>query len=184
MLLTHYTHKCNLPAIRKSGKIWCAHSLMEQHGRLDLARARRKHSEKIAPGVILRDQSVLKKGRIKAYAMDFDEFVEYLNGHVFFWADTVNGNKARHGFRRKYKRPDHVGLRCHLDDLRSANRGVSILFAPYNSAWEGMWLPFCPLESDKEASAVEVNVPERVRLPDNTQQEGEDGEWRPFFPSC
>ena len=179
MLLTHYTHKCNRPAIEGGGRILSALSLMELHGRMDLARERRKECEQIASGVMLRDQSVLRKSRVKECSMDFEDFVEYLNGHVFFWADTVKGEKARRGFRKKY--PNDVGLRCRLDDLREANPDVKILFAPYNSAWEGRWFPFCRLTPDKEESAVEVNFPEKVRLPDNTQIECEGGNWRDFF---
>ena len=173
MLLTHYTHKCNRPAIEESGRILSARSLMELHGRMDLARVKRKRCEQIAPGVthgvILRDQSVLRKSRVKECSMDFEDFVEYLNGHVFFWADTDNGNKCRRGFRKKYPRPNHVGLRCRLDDLREANPEADILFAPYNSAFEGRWIQFCRLTPDKEELAVEVNFPGAVQLPDKVE---------------
>ena len=169
MLLTHYTHKCNRPAIEGGGRILSALSLMELHGRMDLARERRKECEQIASGVILRDQSVLRKGKEKERCMDFKDFVKYLNRHVFFWADTVEGEKARRGFRKKYPRPNHVGLRCRLDDLREANPDADIFFAPYNSAFEGRWIQFCRLTPDKEELAVEVNFPGAVQLPDKVE---------------
>ena len=175
MLLTHYTHKCNRPAIEGGGRILSALSLMGLHGRMDLARERRKECEQIASGVMLRDQSVLRKSRVKECSMDFEDFVEYLNGHVFFWADTVEGEKARRGFRearrgfREKKYPNDVGLRCRLDDLREANPEADILFAPYNSAFEGRWIQFCRLTPDKEELAVEVNFPGAVRLPDKVE---------------
>ena len=190
MLLTHYTHKCNRPAIEGGGRILSALSLMEQHGRMDLARERRKCCEQIAPGVILRDQQPLRPRIVLSDGASFADFVKYLNGHVFFWPDSSAGKRRREAFRaKKYQHPHHIGLRCDLQSLRDANPGVRILFSPFNSGStprsprkspRSLRL-FQPLKSRGGRPLAEVVVRGVVRLPDNTQIECEDGQWHPFF---
>ena len=178
MLLTHYTHKCNRPAIEGGGRILSALSLMELHGRMDLARERRKECEQIASGVILRDQQPLRPRIVLSDGASFADFVKYLNGHVFFWSDYhLDGERYRENFRAIYSRPCHIGLRCDLRSLRDANPGVEILFSPFNSGSTPRSPKKSPrslnlfqsLESRGGQRLAEVVVRGEVRLPDKVE---------------
>ena len=187
MLLTHYTDRCNLKAIREDRVLKCALSLMELRGRLDLARTRRVDSTPIACGVVLRDQQPLDEKRLVfCDGSTLPDFVEYLNGHVFFWAGD---NDRRKSFCDKYPRSKCIGLRCNLSSLRAANPDAEILFSPYNSGstpYNPKKSPRClnlfqPLNSRRDRPIMEIVVRGRIQLPDNTEQECEDGEWVRFF---
>ena len=191
MLLIHYTDKRNLAAIRESGVLKCALSLMTPGEAKTHAREKRADSVPLSRAV-LRDQQPLFPRIVLSDGASFADFVRYLNRHVFFWPNSSAGEKCREAFRRKYQHPDHIGLCCNLRDLRDANKGAEILYSPYNSGStprnpkkspRSLDL-FQPLESRGGRRLVEVVVRGQVWLPDNTQQEGEDGKWSPFFPSC
>ena len=172
MLLIHYTDKRNLAAIRESGVLKCALSLMTSGEAEELACVPRPQDKPVSCGAILRDQKPLLK------VAPPPERVKYLNGFVFFWTDTVKGDSARCRFRIKYRHPAHVGLRCWLGDL-----GADVLYALGNSGTREDWVRFRRVESHEEGMAVEAVVQGQVQLPCNTQVECEDGKWRPFFPS-
>ena len=189
MLLTHYTDCRNLEAIKKSGILKCALRLMTQTEEKVHAEEKREDSIPFARAV-LRDQKPLFPRIVLSDGASFADFVKYLNGHVFFWSDYHSaGKRYRENFRAIYPHPRHIGLRCDLQSLRDANPGVEILFSPFNSGStprspkkspRSLNL-FQPLESRGGQRLAEVVVWKEVRLPDNTQIECEDGNWRDFF---
>ena len=175
MNLTHYTDRRNLEAIRKSGFLRCALSLMTPSEAKVHANEKRPEPLPLSRA-ILRDQQPLFPRIVFSDGATFAEFVKYLNGHVFFWPDTSDGEKYRQSFREKYQHPAHVGLRCGLRDLRDANPDAEVLFSPYNSG-STPWFPeksprslslFQPLKSRGRERLVEVVVRGQVQLPNNT----------------
>lgn len=188
MLLTHYTDSRNVEVIREGRVLRCALSLMDRRERSRLAREPRPDSLMVSCGAVLRDQKPLTSGRIVLCdGVKFDEFVRYLNGHVFFWSDKHPSKKYHKNFRGKYRYPKHVGIRCRLADLRDANPRAEILYSPWNSGST----PHAPKSSPrclnlfqplpKVGRIAEVVVRGKVNLPKNTEIEYDDGEWRSFF---
>ncbi|MGI9337790.1 MAG: DUF7002 family protein [Gammaproteobacteria bacterium] len=187
MLLTHYTHWRNIEAIRQKGVLLCALSLMNKREQARLAGTKRDKSEQVSCGAILNDQQPLNRVRLVfSDGARFDDFVRYLNGHVFFWPNNYAGEQARNNFRGKYRHPGHIGLRCPLADLREKH---DILYSPYNSGsmpripdkYPRHLNLFQPIEKRGDQRLVEVVVRGKVYLPKNTKVEYENGEWRPFF---
>ena len=176
MILTHYTDQRNLAVIRGSGVLKCALSLMTPREAKSLAGEKRMDSIPLLRAV-LRDQQPLFPRIVLSDGASFADFVRYLNGHVFFWASSSAGEKCREGFRLKYPRPDHIGLRCNLRDLQDVNPNTEILYSPFNSGStprsprkspRSLNL-FQPLKSRGGHRLVEVVVRGKIRLPDNTK---------------
>ena len=189
MFLIHYTDRCNLEMIRECRVLKCARSLMTPDEVTKWARVPRPELVPLSCGAVLRDQQPLTSRIVLSDGAPFAEFVQYLNGHVFFWPDSSDGKRHRKTFRARYQHPCNVGLRCDLRSLRDANPGVEILFSPFNSGStprspkkspRSLNL-FQPLETRGGQRLAEVVVWNEVRLPDNTQIECEDGNWRDFF---
>ena len=188
MFLTHYTdanytdaNESNLDRIQKTRILRCAFWLMTPAEAEEIVCVPRWVNTLLPScGVLLRDQKPLCVRKIPATP----EEVRQLNEYVFFWGDSRKADFRRKQFQRKYKR---LGcflsrLGCSLDDLRSANSGKDILYACENTGGEKGGGRYCPLRSPaEETRAVEVVVRGEVRLPDNTQIECEDGNWRDFF---
>ena len=176
MVLTHYTDARNLDAIKESGILKCALFLMTPDEAKIHAEKKRADSIPLSRAV-LRDQQPLYPHIVLSDGATFADFVKYLNGHVFFWPDISAGIKSRKSFRTKYQRPDHIGLRCNLQDLRDANQETRILHSPFNSGStprspkkspRSLNL-FQPLESHSGRRIVEVVVRGEVRLPDKVE---------------
>ena len=184
MLLTHYTDasadESNLDRIRKTRILRCALRLMTPAEAEKIVCVPRRKNTPLLCGVILRDQQPLLNRKIPPTP----EEVRRLNEHVFFWGCNKWGRFHRRRIQRKYKQ---LGcflsrLGCSLDDLRSANPGKDILYACENSGGTKSGVRHYLLQSSaEEARAAEVVVQGEVRLPDNTQIECEDGQWRDFF---
>ena len=169
MVLTHYTDERNLDAIRESGILKCALSLMTLDEAKELACIPRPQCKPISCGAILRDQQPLLCREIPPTP----EEVKRLNEYVFFWADPIGEkeNFSRKMFYRKYKRLKrfHLRLRCSLGDLRSVNPGIDILYAPCNLGAKDGGGQYRLLHPNKEKMAVEVVVRGEVRLPDKVE---------------
>ena len=179
MFLIHYTDRCNLEMIRECRVLKCARSLMTPDEVTKWARVPRPKPVPLSCGAVLRDQQPLLDAAEP-------EHIEYLNEHVFFWAESEGGkgNFLRHMFYQKYKRRKcfHLGLRCSLCALRETNPRVGVLHASRNiGTKQGKALRHHPLQPHEEKRAKEVVVRGEVLLPGNTQIECEDGQWRDFF---
>ena len=121
----------------------------------------------------------------------FADFVKYLNGHVFFWSDYHSaGKRYRENFRAIYPHPLHIGLRCRFAKFARCESGSGDSVFPVQFRLHAAkpkkesplpeFIP-APLESRGGQRLAEVVVRKEVRLPDNTQIECEDGNWRDFF---
>ena len=179
MFLIHYTDRCNLEMIRECRVLKCARSLMTPDEVTKWARVPRQEPVPLSCRAVLRDQQPLLDAAEP-------EHIEYLNEHVFFWAESEGGkgNFLRHMFYQKYKRRKcfHLGLRCSLCALREANPCVGVSHAPHNvGTTQGKTLRHRPLQPHEEKRAKEVVVRGEVRLPDSTEQKCDGGQWVPFF---
>lgn len=191
MWLTHYTDCQNYRKIQDTRVLRCALRLMNEDESVHHARTKRSKSLPLTAAV-LRDQQPLTERIVLCDGATFDDFVEYLNGHVFFWPSNYTGEQCREKFQQRYARSGHIDiqLRCRLSDLRAANPDAKILFSSYNSGAtprDPEKSPRCrnlfqPLESRGGKRLVEVVVRGEVQLPDNTEVKCEKDEWREFFP--
>jgi hypothetical protein len=85
--------------------------------------------------VHIRDQDPLQPSNMKLDAgWDIERFVEYLNGHVFFWPGTSSGPvvSGRNHFSR-YGSEKPVVLRLPTSAALLANEPTAPLFCRYNS---------------------------------------------------
>ena len=187
--LTHYTNRRNVGAIRKGGILRCALSLMSDRERKGWAEKARRDCVLLESGAVLRDQSPLTERLVFSDGATLAQFVRYLNGHVFFWPDRFRGKKCHDSFRAKYRRPKNVGLRFGFADLREANPKAEFLYSPYNSGSmprnpkespRSLCL-FQPLQSRGSERLVEIVVRGKIRLPENTEVEDDNGKWGLFF---
>jgi hypothetical protein len=104
----------------------------------ELARSRRRKCLELkdASGPVhIRDQAPLHRGAITLQGgWDFEELVEHINRHVFFWPGEEGGpirEGNNHFERYRLERP--VLLRMLTVDLFQANAALSPLFCKYNS---------------------------------------------------
>ncbi len=189
MRLIHYTCRRNLDGIKKTRELRCASSLMNA-GEKKIHAGKKRPESTQCEATVLRDQQPLTERIVFSDGTTFPEFVEYLNEHVFFWPDSHAGEQAREGFRNKYSySEEQVGLRCQLDDLIAENPGMEILFSRYNSGAtprSPRKSPRCrklfqPLKARNGSRLVEVVAHGKVRLPDDTEWECDEGRWSKFF---
>jgi len=136
--LYHVTAKENIAILRAQGELLSARSIFERGGRHELLRTRRRdHTDVCVDGTVyrVRDQRPLHPGSMALTGeMAFEEFVELLNGLVFFWPGLERGPidmGLRHFVRYRHESPLvlRVGLRALLD----ANPGISPKVASVNS---------------------------------------------------
>ena len=192
--LIHYTDRRNLERIKETGTLRSALCLMREAKDMSYEKQKRKQSVQVG-NAVLRDQQPLNSRIVFCDGATLPEFIEYLNGHVFFWPSSGEGKQYRMNFRKKYKHPKHIGLRCRLSDLCSANGKKDILFSPYNSGSA----PQVSLEksprhlnlfqslksrkskSCKNKTLVEIVIKGEIRLPHNTEYEKKVEKWVPLF---
>lgn len=198
--LYHLTDRSNLEFIRETKTLFPASSLMKRAGRLDLTRLRRlNHERLIVDGqtILVRDQAPLCAGNMTLPAnYEIGDFVENLNGRVFFWPGTVKGPiryGARHFERYRTERP--VILRVEYESLMDANRGSPPEFCRYNSGAprcaHGHKSPrgphtFVPATSFQGTTGqiVEVTFESEIVLPTDTLfGTGPAGPWHTLFTS-
>jgi hypothetical protein len=112
--------------------------LIEQSGQLDLLSIKRKGSVELKiddQTVMLRDQAPLHQGNLLLPAgYTFANFIQRLNGRVFFWPGTSSG-PISYGLRHfeRYKADKPVILRVQSLALIQANLSVEPLYCFYNS---------------------------------------------------
>lgn len=183
--LYHLTATSNLDRIRSTRCLFSAASIYEQAGQRDALRARRKRSDSIVVNgdtVIIRDQQPLHAGNMALSAgVGFEDFVAYLNRHVFFWPGDDDG-PIGYG-RRHFAR--YAGEDCHIVkvrtvDLIAANRDTPLLVSRCNSGsprWSGgraaprglATFVLAELFEGTAGRVVEVVFRNEVRLPGSTQ---------------
>ena len=190
MWLIHYTDRRNLQAIRETRMLKSALLLMNETEKKYYARKKRGESLPLKNGAVLRDQQPLSDRIVFCGGTNLSEYIEYLNTHVFFWPASSAGKQYRKNFREKYPHPEHIGLRCKLDDLREANPDAEILFSKYNSGATPRCNPaksprclrlFRPLEKRRGEKLVEIVVQNENILPHNTEKECAAEKWRRLF---
>ena len=182
MELFHLIDSRNFDALRASGVLRCASSLMSADERKQYEKTKRNEDVTLASGVVLRDQQPLTERIVFCDDTTFPEYVAYINGHVFFWPV-----KSPDGFCNKYSH--HIVLRCQLGALKEENPKKDILFSPYNSG-STLGCPnssprsrslFQPIALQGKKSPKEIVVRGEVKLPRNTQYKNERGAWCDFF---
>src|SRR5207245_9812465 len=112
--------------------------LMEQAGRLDLLRIRRRRHETVAIGriiILLRDQSPPHKGGMELQGnCNYGDVVEIINRRIFFWPGTDVG-PISYGLRHfeRYHSEKPVILRVRLQSLLESSPDVGPTLCRYNS---------------------------------------------------
>jgi hypothetical protein len=127
----------NVSIIRKSGELFCATELVRRSGNTSMLRAKRRDSVIIPFGsdsVHVRDQAPLYENNIEFdQGLTFADWIEVLNGHVFFWPGTKKG-PIGYGQRHfeKYRLSSPCMLRIEFNAIVAANT-MEPRFSKYNS---------------------------------------------------
>lgn len=111
---------------------------MEQAGRHDLIRTRRREHKQIKIGdilVLVRDQAPLHKGNLALPpGFTYEDLVESINKRIFFWPGTAAG-PISYGVRHfeRYQHENPVILRINSRSMFHANPDIEPRFCRYNS---------------------------------------------------
>jgi hypothetical protein len=195
--LYHLTARENLPRIKATQSLVCAASLLSAVGETPVIRQKRRgmHSVAIAgTKVCIRDQDPLYRGKMALETgWTFEDFIELLNGHVFFWAGLAHqpvGAGLRHFDRYQGEHP--VVLRARFADLVAANKEAGPFFCKYNSGSPRVTYgnpsprgsqTFVPAQAAafSPSNVVEVVFRRSVTLPVGTERaDGYGGPWQPL----
>jgi hypothetical protein len=136
--LFHLTSSENLERILRTRRLESAMSLFRQARRTDLGRVRRRDHTVVqvaGESVRLRDQAPLHEGNMALERnWTFEDFVAYLNNHVFFWPGAADGPIA-YGVRHyeRYAEEKPVILRIPTAALLASNARQHPHFCRYNS---------------------------------------------------
>jgi hypothetical protein len=134
----HVTDRTNVARLRRLRCIQPAADLLNLAGQKELIRQRRTEAKTIvidSETVILKDQSPLIFANVVlAPVWSAEDFVEYLNEHVYFWPGS-SGGPVESGARLhdRYRVEEPAVVRVRTADLLSANQSQVPLFCPYNS---------------------------------------------------
>lgn len=198
--LYHLTARSNLKRIRETKTLFPAAALMERAGRADLIRLRRRSHERLnidGQAILLRDQAPLRRGNLMLPSgYQFEDFIENLNGRVFFWPGTA-ARPIESGIRHfeRYREEQPLILRVDYRSLIDDNSDINPEFCRYNSGSprcsHGKKIPRGPntfvTEPDFEGTAsqvVEVTFGSEVDLPLNTLfGKNPKGPWHSLFPT-
>jgi hypothetical protein len=196
--LYHLTRRENLHSIKQYMQLESASRLADAAGKTELIRERRTSHVRLPKAgndVVLCDQAKLHKANIQfSPGWEFDDFLQHLNTHVFFWAGSENKPVA-HGVRHfnRYHEEAPVIIRIPIGSLLRKNSSAVPLFCKFNSG-----SPRCaygkrsPRGSDTFVSAetctftaghvVEVVFRDFVFLPQDLKISNSiAGEWGPLF---
>jgi hypothetical protein len=132
----HVTDQANLRRLRTVRCLHPASELLSLASRDELIRQKRPEKVQIIIGrdtIVLKDQRPLRFANVEfAPGWRKEDFVAYLNGHVFFWAKHPGGSTGHASrFQNHYAR-DAI-LRIPTKKLIEANRSAEPLFCPYNA---------------------------------------------------
>lgn len=190
--LYHATSRENLAGIKAEAFLDPAAALMRRSGRADLLRWRRRQPIALHVGdhiAIVGDQIPLDPDTISLErGWAFEDFVEYLNEHVFFWPGTAEG-PLKTGVHMPVGLEDEhtIMLRLPTADLFSVNEDEP-RFCPVNvravrsedarRSRRGSHLFAIAAEfGRRETDVVEVGYRSRVELPASTMIR-DAGSWR------
>ena len=136
--LFHLTAASNVEGILQEGMLHPAQRLFADAGMAGEASVRRRDHVTVdvnGRSVLIRDQAPLHAGNMAlSGGMSFEDFVAFLNGHVFFWPGTSTG-PISYGTRHFLR---YVNEQCRVlvfstEALAGANTALSPLFSSYNS---------------------------------------------------
>lgn len=194
--LFHLTSRTNLACIRDERALFSASYLLHRAGRMDLNRVRRIDPTKIdvdGDTVELRDQRPLHRGPMRLEGgWTYEDFVEHVNGLVFFWPGGENG-PISYGVRHfaRYREETPVIIRIPTGELIRGGRRV--LYSRCNSGAprcsRGMHARRGPntfVGADqfdgRPGQVVEVAFQGRIAIPRSAMRSGVGGEiWRPLW---
>ena len=198
--LYHLTARMNVDRIREEGRLDCAATLLRAGGRECVVRQRRESSEEISVcgrSIHIRDQRPLHCRNMDLHGCwCFEDWVEHLNGWVFFWPGTERRPVCSGvGHYKRYKREgeDVRVIRICTKDTFDENRPAKPRFSRHNSGsprpYGGKRSPRGPNtivpgdQFDRTPwKVVEVAYRKQVALPESAQVACTPfGEWRPLF---
>lgn len=196
--LYHLTARMNVERIRDERRLDCAATLLRAGNRKSMVRQRRESYEVIRLGdrcIHIRDQYPLHRKNMSLLGgWGFEDWVEHLNGLVFFWPGR-DERPVCSGVRhyQRYKGDEVCVIRVGTKDTFDKNRPAEPRFSRYNSGSprcsKGQPSPRGPdtiVPGDRfdgtPCKVVEVAYCEQVALPESAQVACTPfGEWRPLF---
>jgi len=192
----HLTAADNVSLIRQAGRLYSAAKMLRAANRdADVRRVRREQARIQHGGVLvsLRDQQPLRaKNCALSGLWSFDDLVEHLNDHVYFWP----GNESRpissglNHFKR-YKSEDAVVLKIQTSALFLSNPAAVPLFSRFNSGaprWSGgkpsprgpdLFMPAASFNGSP-AEVIELVFRDEITLPANVAIL-QPAQWRALF---
>lgn len=196
--LYHLTARMNVERIREEGRLDCAATLLRAGDRESVVRQRRESCEVVRvrdSSIHIRDQRPLHRKNMSLLGgWGFEDWVEHLNGLVFFWPGSDERpvcNGVRH--YQRYKGDEVCVIRVGTKDTFDKNRPAEPRFSRYNSGSprcsKGKRSPRGPDTivsgdrfKDAPSDVVEVAYRKQVTLPKSAQVACTPfGEWRPLF---
>jgi hypothetical protein len=187
--LFHSTSLSNFDEIRRNYSLQSARKLIG-NAQSNISLCSRRLQRTVCGDVTLQSQRTLIEKNVTWEAgCSLDNFVELLNGYVFFWPGTMRGpvNNGRYHFTSKDGPGDAVILR--VPSRHVLNEATRARFSRYNSGsprWaHGKASPrgsntFCSPNTfaGTASEVVEVVIEECVSLPPSTQYARTlDGDW-------
>lgn len=136
--LFHLTHRHNADRITKCLGLHAANHLFRRADQTSSSRIRRREGMWIecdGERVHVRDQSPLHRGNVLLDTnWSFEDLVEHLNDHVFFWPGDARGpiSYGRRYFQR-YSSNDAVVLTLDTREVFRTNSSPGPKFSKYNS---------------------------------------------------
>ena len=196
--LYHLTARMNVERIREEGRLDCAATLLRAGDRESVVRQRRESCEVVRvrdSSIHIRDQRPLHCKSMSLFGgWSFEDWVEHLNGLVFFWPGR-DERPVCSGVRHyeRYKGDEVCVIRVGTKDTFDKNRPAEPRFSCYNSG-----SPRCSkgqpsargpntiVPGDRfdgtPCKVVEVAYCEQVALPESAEVACTPfGEWRPLF---
>lgn len=199
--LYHFTSPRNIDSIRSTANLRCAAETIKAAGRNGMLRTRRTNNlpVELESGVVqLQNQYPLQAANIAFEGgWNFEDVVDCLNSHVFFWPGTDEGpiERGMNHFSSKLWREIPAVIRVRTEELFKTSQNATPLFCPYNSG-SPRWShqrpsprgpsTFLPAQDFKRTASevVEVVFPGSVRLPEAAEcGDSPSGPWRRFLPA-
>lgn len=197
----HFTSQRNISLICSMACLKCAGETIREAGFLEILKTRRTDNLDVEIGskvIQLQNQFPLRAANIAFEGRwNFEDVVECLNSHVFFWPGTERGpiESGINHFSSSLWGQRPAVIRMRTEELFQSNPDATPLFCPYNSG-SPRWShenpsprgprTFLPAqEFERTASQViEVVFFANVCLPKKAEYgDSPSGPWRRFFPT-
>ncbi len=195
----HSTTEPNLRAIAEAHQLISSRSLVSGTEHESLLYARRKTTANITCNgrrIDIRDQKpLIERNMVLQQGLSLQDYIDELNGRVFFWAGTEHGPIASGiGHFKRYEKEDNGAFvfRTPLQALLDANRARDLFVTRCNSGsprFQGgkpvprgrdtfLKLPAAGFTAGK---VIELSYVERADLPENTEwARSLEGPWQPL----